>query len=121
MPTSTPAPPAPAATSRQRQPSSCSFQTVGAMNTTPTYRETRRGTATAAFSIQVDGDRELHLILPGRNQDLLKRILDPLVPGTPVHVRGTFQPPRVNHHELVTFYVQQISAINPINSNGHQP
>lgn len=115
MPTT--ATPTPATTSSQRYPPSCSFQTLGIMNTAPTYRNTRRATATAAFSILVDGDRELHLILPGRSQDLLKRIMGPLLPGMLVHIRGTFQPPRLNHHELVTFYIQHIAPIVAINSN----
>lgn len=98
-------------TGRRFAQSFCDFFAVGPVLRPPAYVRNKRGGATATFSIKIGGDRDLDLLMAGRDIPELQYRLRDAQPGVIIHVSGQINPPRINHRETSQFYAERVVAM----------
>ena len=86
----------------------CTFQAVGIVLRAPEFGGNRRGGATASFAITIGGDRDLDILMAGRDIPELQHRLRGVHPGMPITLIGSINPPRLHHRETAQFYVDQV-------------
>ena len=96
----------------------CRFHAIGRVNRLPTYNQTRRGQASAIFSIITDEDRDLDLLIFDRDEPTLRRRLDHLHAGDTIYVEGTVRAPRLFQRELPQFIADDIILQTTTNGQG---
>lgn len=98
-------------TGRRYAQTFCDFVAVGPVLRPPAYVRNKRGGATASFSIKIGGDRDLDLLMAGRDIPELQYRLRDAKPGVIIHASGQVNPPRINHRETSQFYAERVVAI----------
>ena len=86
----------------------CTFQAVGIVLRAPDFVKNRRGGATASFAIKIGGDRDLDILMAGRDIPELQHRLRGVHPGMPITLIGSINPPRLHHRETAQFYADQV-------------
>ena len=86
----------------------CTFQGVGIVLRAPDFVKNRRGGATASFAITIGGDRDLDILMAGRDIPELQHRLRGVHPGMPITLVGSIKPPRTHHRETAQFYADQV-------------
>jgi len=86
----------------------CTFQAVGIVLRAPDFGTNRRGGATAAFAVTIGGDRDLEILMAGRDIPELQHRLRGVHPGMPITLVGSINPPRLHHRETAQFYADQV-------------
>jgi len=86
----------------------CTFQAVGIVLRAPDFGANRRGGATASFAITIGGDRDLDILMAGRDIPELQHRLRGVHPGLPITLVGSINPPRLHHRETAQFYADQV-------------
>lgn len=99
----------------------CRFHAIGRVNRLPTYNHTRRGQASAIFSIITDEDRDLDLLIFDRDEPTLRHRLDHLHAGATVYVEGTVRAPRLSQRELPQFIADDIILQSTTDGQGPRP
>lgn len=123
-PAAAPAPAKPKPTSytgRRFAQTFCDFFAVGPVLRPPAYVPNKRGGATASFSIKIGGDRDLDLLMAGRDIPELQYRLRDAKPGVIIHASGQINPPRINHRETSQFYAERVVAIGTIGRTSARP
>lgn len=86
----------------------CIFQAVGVVLDGPQYVTNRRTGATASFAVKIGGDRDLDILIAGRDIPELQHRLRGVSKGNVVTLLGSINPPRLHRRETAQFYAEQV-------------
>jgi hypothetical protein len=85
------------------------FHGVGLVLRDPRFTPNRRGGATASFSMVIGNNRDLDILVAGRDLPELERALQGVRAGVTVTIDGFIIAPRINQREVPQFYAEHLT------------
>jgi hypothetical protein len=89
------------------------FHGVGLVLRDPRFTPNRRGGATASFSMVIGNNRDLDILVAGRDLPELERALQGVRAGVTVTIDGFIIAPRINQREVPQFYAEHLTPHAP--------
>ena len=89
------------------------FNSVGVVLRDPRLVANRRGGATASFSVVIAHNRDLDILVAGRDLADVQGVVQGVRAGVTVTIDGFIIAPRINQREVPQFYAEHVTAHAP--------